>query len=129
METGNAKLCETESGYSFEPVQKDNRSRYLKEETNCFQETNLNSEFYQQYLKENQIERYELEACGHEIVIPKGNIACICRFSDQYSTVLYTVCEVRMWRPWQTEICRTVPRILQGIGIFISQASGDVWKV
>lgn len=37
--------------------------------------------------------------------------------------------EVRMWRPWQTEICRTVPRILQGIGIFISQASGDVWKV
>ena len=45
---------------------------YLKEETNCFQETNLNSEFYQQYLKENQIERYELEACGHEIVIPKG---------------------------------------------------------
>lgn len=72
METGNTKLCETESGYSFEPVQKDNRSRYLKEETKCFQETNLNSGFYQQYLKENQIERYELEACGHEIVIPKG---------------------------------------------------------
>lgn len=59
-------------GILLNRYKKDNRSRYLKEETNCFQETNLNSEFYQQYLKENQIERYELEACGHEIVIPKG---------------------------------------------------------
>ncbi len=59
-------------GILLNRYKKDNRSRYLKEETKCFQETNLNSEFYQQYLKENQIERYELEACGHEIVIPKG---------------------------------------------------------
>ena len=59
-------------GILLNRYKKDNRSRYLKEETKCFQETNLNSGFYQQYLKENQIERYELEACGHEIVIPKG---------------------------------------------------------
>ena len=103
-------------GILLNRYKKDNRSRYLKEETNCFQETNLNSEFYQQYLKENQIERYELEACGHEIVIPKGKHSLhLPFFTDQYSTVLYTVCEVRMWRPWQTEICRTVPRILQGM--------------
>lgn len=42
-------------GILLNRYKKDNRSRYLKEETKCFQETNLNSEFYQQYLKRTRL--------------------------------------------------------------------------
>lgn len=51
---------------------KDTRCRYLKTEAACFRKTNLNSDFYQEYLKKYQIERYELEACGHELAVPEG---------------------------------------------------------
>lgn len=51
---------------------KDNRLRYLNADTSYFRETGLNSGFYREYLEKHQIRRYELEACGHDLVIPKG---------------------------------------------------------
>lgn len=60
-------------GILFSRWKKDNRLRYLKTDTACFRETNINSRFYQKYLEEQQqIQRYELEACGHEFVVPQG---------------------------------------------------------
>lgn len=51
---------------------KDNRLRYLNADTAYFRETGLNSGFYREYLEKHQIRRYELEVCGHDLVIPKG---------------------------------------------------------
>ncbi len=60
-------------GILFSRWKKDNRLRYLKIDTACFRETNINSRFYQKYLEEQQqIQRYELEVCGHEFVVPQG---------------------------------------------------------
>lgn len=51
---------------------KDNRLRYLNADISYFRETGVNSGFYREYLEKHQIRRYELEACGHDLVIPKG---------------------------------------------------------
>ena len=71
---------------------KDTRCRYLKTEAACFRKTNLNSDFYQEYLKEiSDLRGMKWKRADTSLQSLKGNIVFIYHFfrPTQHSFVHY----------------------------------------
>lgn len=137
---GKSKRFKISLGVLLNKRKKDPRYAYKKgyeENKGLMAENSLNSGFYQKFLRDNNIERYEYESCGYQIKVAEGAHSLHLPFyqtnTSQYCT-LYAMCTnmdrgkqklVKECPKYCNEYVLTYPKHLKMIGRYNSLFAFD----